>query len=240
MAEPANVREWTDFVRRARLGRTVKGVALLLATFADSDGSRVFPGIARIAVTAEVDYTTAKRALGTLVKAGLLERVRSRTGKNGRSDEYRLCFAEEGLRWMKVLSPDELTAEIEAIRAKNRRSNRKGTGAQDTRPQDEETGDDYPFEEEGTGAGDPANEEGRVRAIGRDGYPLPAVPNHYRVTSTTLHENVADLRTDIAVVVPNEESKGIGFCLACYSLGHVVLAADAVNGAACEKHLRAA
>ncbi|WP_426502581.1 hypothetical protein ACPPVO_33715 [Dactylosporangium sp. McL0621] len=44
------LRQWLDVVRRARLGRTPKAVALMLATYADNDGRRVFPSVTRLAV----------------------------------------------------------------------------------------------------------------------------------------------------------------------------------------------
>lgn len=135
MAEAANVREWTDLVRRARLGRTTKGIAFLIASYADPDGTRIFPGLATIAVAAEVDYKTAKRALAELVAAGLLAKVAGRSGRRGRSDEYRLVFDHDRLDASTVMRPDEFEKAVEVIRAGQRRSGRNpGTGVGVDRP----------------------------------------------------------------------------------------------------------
>src|ERR1051326_2391165 len=92
--EPLTLRQWTDIVRRARLGRTVKSVALMLATYADADGTRVFPGVARVAVDCELSYNVVKASLGDLRTAGLIALVR-RAGRAGQADEYRLTIAED-------------------------------------------------------------------------------------------------------------------------------------------------
>lgn len=242
MAEAANVREWTDTIRRSRLDRTTKGVAFLLATFADSDGSRIFPGVARVAVTAGVDYKTAKRVLATLMNCGLLEKVRGKSGRRGRSDEYRLCF-DESLMWSAdIRPPNVLDAEIEQMRAKNRRSGRAPrTGNETARPQGEDIDDDAPPEEVGTGNGVPANHEGRGTAFRQDGERLSAVPNHRDlVTTTTLHNPSGAFRTDEDVggesTTATKIQSGNGFCLDCYRSGAYTLAAEP-DGSACGFHL---
>lgn len=130
----APVRHWTDVVKRARLGRTVKAVAFLVATYADSDGSRVFPGIARLAVEAEVTYNVAQGALGDLRKAGLLELVRHGT-RRGESDEYRLILGPDLMDQVEVRSPTEVSVAIEAMRNQRRGKGRQSEpDAPDPRP----------------------------------------------------------------------------------------------------------
>jgi DNA-binding transcriptional regulator YhcF (GntR family) len=111
----ARTRDWVDLVRRTQLGRSTKAVAFLVAHFADSDGTRVFPGIARIAVEAEIGYKTAQKALDGLRRAGLIERVQ-RTGKPGAADEYRLVVSPDLQDKVEVLSPSQITKAIEAMR----------------------------------------------------------------------------------------------------------------------------
>lgn len=245
MAEQASVREWTELIRRSRLGRTTKGIAFLLATYADADGTRVFPGPARLAVTGSVDYKTAKKAVAELVAAGLLEKVRSRSGQRGRSDEYRLCFDEARVEIAGVRSPDELTEEIEAVRAKNRRASRgQRTGNGVARPLDDETADDIDDDDEspegGTGNGVPANSEGRGTARPQDGERRSAVPNHKDLVTRTTHHEDRTLRTDVAVGGARDSPKtitsGNGFCLDCYRSNQLTLAASP-DGSACEYHL---
>ena len=88
---------WHETVRRARIGRTTKGVAFVLASWADVEGRNIFPSLATLSVAAEVDYRTAKRALAELLTYGLIERVARRSGARGRFDEYRLILAADVL-----------------------------------------------------------------------------------------------------------------------------------------------
>ena len=101
----ASVNDWVNVVRRARLGRTTKFIALLLASRADADGTRIFPGVARLAVEAECDYRTARRALDRLRKAGLIEVARRGARRSGKSDEYRLILVPDLLERCDVPTP---------------------------------------------------------------------------------------------------------------------------------------
>ncbi len=117
----ARVRDWTDLVRRARLGRTVKAVALMIATYADADGTRVYPGIATLAVACEIDYKTVQKALAELRRVGLLRLVR-RSGRRGQADVYRLVIAAELLDLVEVLDPNQF--HLAADRLRRPRGNR--------------------------------------------------------------------------------------------------------------------
>lgn len=114
----ATLRQWTDVVRRARLGRTVKAVALVLATYADADGTRVYPGVARLSYDAEVNYNTAKGALKTLRDAGLIRKV----GRRGDADVYRLVIAVDLADRCDVPTPGQVELELAAIRGLKRGS----------------------------------------------------------------------------------------------------------------------
>lgn len=113
--QPVSVRDWTDVVRRARLGRTTKAVALLLATYADyQDGTRVRPGLARLCVEAELSYNVVKKSLGELRAAGLIVLVRP--AQAGNADEYRLALGERLLDHIEVLTPAQVELSIRDIR----------------------------------------------------------------------------------------------------------------------------
>jgi hypothetical protein len=99
---PVTVREWTDILARIRFGTVriagktysaarIKLVAHRLANYADSDGTRIHPGIARLAVDLEIEYRTVRDTLALLRRLGLIHRVRPATGR-GRADEYRLTL----------------------------------------------------------------------------------------------------------------------------------------------------
>lgn len=117
----ASVWNWMHVVRRARLGRTVKGLAAVLASYADPNGTRVFPGVARFAVEAEVEYKTAQEALSRLRRVGLIELVR-RAGRRGQHDEYRLILHADLLERVEVLSPVQV--EVAAAKVRRPRGNK--------------------------------------------------------------------------------------------------------------------
>jgi len=108
---------WLDVVRRARLGRTVKTVALAMASYASVNGRDIHPGVARLTWETELSYNVVKAALSTLRRVGLVEVVAMR--RRGRSaDEYRLILAPDVLDHIDVPNPELAFAAIEAIRAK--------------------------------------------------------------------------------------------------------------------------
>lgn len=111
----AGTNDWIDLVRRARLGPTVKLVALVIASYARGDGTRIFPGVARLAVQCEIDYRTAQRALAKLRKAGLVEVTRRGARRAGKSDEYRLIIAEDVLERITVPTPAAERVAIERV-----------------------------------------------------------------------------------------------------------------------------
>lgn len=142
MGEPTTVREWTDILRRTRLdgvvprvsGATIKLIALTMASYADADGTRIFPGVARIAVDAEVTHQTAKRALAALRTLGLLDLVKA-GARPGHADEYRLAIPTDLLDRVDVWSPAAHRLEVERLRGNTRgRYRPKGTGEPDPDP----------------------------------------------------------------------------------------------------------
>jgi Helix-turn-helix domain len=118
----ASVNEWVNVVRRARLGSSAKLIALVIASYANPDGTHVYPGVARLAVQTELDYRTVRRALGKLRNAGLLQVTKRGARKAGQSDEYRLTLAPDLLDNIAVPTPDEEKEAIQSVREKHRRS----------------------------------------------------------------------------------------------------------------------
>jgi hypothetical protein len=209
-APSVSVREWTDVVRRARLGRTTKHIAWTLATFADfADGSRVYPGLATLAVAAEVDYKTAKRAVAALLAAGLIETVKAHPGVRNRGTEYRLILSDELLERVDVLSPAQFSKAAESTREANAR--RRGTGAPSPRTPGGQPVDNPVDNSEVQGTADPVLAEGvqgtavpqpgRVRGTARPQYRerLSAITPIEQPTTTTSHKT-ADLRTAVTLV----------------------------------------
>ena len=130
--ENATVREWTDLLARIRFGTvrvagktvrgaTIKAVGYRAANYADSDGSRIRPGLPRLAVDLEIDHGTAKRAMQVLVRTGLLRLVRP-GARPGHADEYQLTIPADLLDRddIEVWSPARQRLEIERVRERTR------------------------------------------------------------------------------------------------------------------------
>lgn len=86
--------EWERSLRRLTIGRPRKTVALMLATYADADGSNAHPGLDRLAADCESDERTIRRNLTHLVELGLLVRTfsGSRAGRRQLADCYALTM----------------------------------------------------------------------------------------------------------------------------------------------------
>jgi hypothetical protein len=129
---PATFREWVEVIARTQFGTVrlcgknhassrIKLVAGRLANYADSDGTRVRPGIARLAVDVNIDYRAARAIVAYLRDVGLLQLVRV-GGRNG-TDEYRLSLPVDLLERddFEVWSPSRHRLEIERLSESHRR-----------------------------------------------------------------------------------------------------------------------
>jgi DNA-binding transcriptional ArsR family regulator len=68
----------------------VLAVAMVMATYANPDGTRIFPGEQRLADDIGVSRSTVTRALARLRSEGWVEKVREGNSRSGKADEYRL------------------------------------------------------------------------------------------------------------------------------------------------------
>ena len=141
----ATVRHWTDVLARIRFGtHTVAGkritgariklIAGRCAAYADADGSRIRPGIARLAIDCETDYRTTKAALTVLRRLGLLHLVHPGR-RHGHADEYQLTLPTDLLERddISYWSPARHAREIDAVRAANRGTHTPPVQPTDTR-----------------------------------------------------------------------------------------------------------
>lgn len=108
----ANRYEWERVIRRVRLGAPVKAVALTMATYANTDGTGIFPGVARLAAVTEFSERSVRDSLGKLREIGLIRRVRegSRNGRRALADEHELAIPVDLLDRVELLNPDETPA----------------------------------------------------------------------------------------------------------------------------------
>ena len=103
---PVDRFEWERVVRRVQTHSTTKYLALVLATYADQDGSRIRPGVERLALVMCVSEKTVKRAFAELRALGLVERTKQGNRHRGLADEYRLTVPSTQLD-EPMLDPDE-------------------------------------------------------------------------------------------------------------------------------------
>lgn len=101
--------EWERLLRRIVMPPQHKLVALLLATWADPDGSRVRPGTALLAASMGRSQHTASNVMRSLRREwGLIEQVSRGGGRggNGKTATYRLTIPTDLLDRYVLLDPD--------------------------------------------------------------------------------------------------------------------------------------
>lgn len=128
MTDETTINAWIDTIRRARLGRTAKLVALMMATWADKNGASVHPGIARLAVSCNLTYNVVQTALAELRNAGFIRVVARATGRH-QADEYRLVIAADPAKPVDVWSRERMAEEIESMLSARRGKHRQAPTA---------------------------------------------------------------------------------------------------------------
>ncbi|NEW42754.1 helix-turn-helix domain-containing protein [Nocardia cyriacigeorgica] len=87
---PVDRFEWERIVRRMQMPHGAKYLALMLATYADGDGSRIRPGVERLSLVMCVTDRTVKRSLSVLRELGLIALTKKGNRHAKQADEYRL------------------------------------------------------------------------------------------------------------------------------------------------------
>lgn len=107
---PAERFEWERIVRRIVMPANTKLLALVLATYADQDGTRVRPGNPVLAAVTGQGVATVGRQLRQLRdEYGLLEQTRRGGGRGGtkRASEHRLTIPVDLLDRVELLTPSD-------------------------------------------------------------------------------------------------------------------------------------
>lgn len=120
--DPGVKNEWQATIRAAVLSSSEKLVAHTLATYANPDGTSIFPGIARLAVDTGLGYRTVRRALKRLRDAGLIEKVRSGASRRSQSDEYRLVPIGEAEITCEIRNPAQTKLAVKRVAESQRGS----------------------------------------------------------------------------------------------------------------------
>lgn len=104
--QPATRFDWERVIRRANLPTTTKLVALLLATYADQDGTNVHPGVERLARVVGQSTRSVEKHLDKLRTVQLVVRTTRANRYLGLADEYRLTVPLD-LSGLDLLDPNE-------------------------------------------------------------------------------------------------------------------------------------
>lgn len=102
--------EWERIMRRVQFGAPMtKYVGMVLAQYANRNGSNAFPSVDKLARVCEVSEKTVRTALGELRARGLIVRVRKggRFGTEAFSDVHNLAIPADLLDANDLLPPDE-------------------------------------------------------------------------------------------------------------------------------------
>lgn len=103
---PVDRFEWERIVRRVQISSSTMLLALTLATYADSNGSRIRPGVDRLARVMCVSAPTVKRAFAELRRLGLVQQTKKGNRYASHADEYRLTVPSD-MPDYPMLDPDE-------------------------------------------------------------------------------------------------------------------------------------
>ncbi|WP_043843768.1 helix-turn-helix domain-containing protein [Amycolatopsis taiwanensis] len=192
MSDEFDLFSWERLVMASQLPATTKLVAFVLRTHADPDGTRVKPGLPRLAVLTGLSYETVKRARQELVRAGLLALHKRGNRRRGHGDEYRLIIAEdllERLQWRTPSEIDAAAAEISTRRAEAEQTRRakKHQGSADspeTTDQGSESSPENP--DQGPETGPENNDQGSPQTS------ETAIRGHQRPTSGLASDPLPD------------------------------------------------
>ena len=209
---------WLDLVRRARwANHRLKLAAVVIGSYAAADGTDVHCGVARLALDAEIGYSTARKYLAELRRIGLIELV-SRVRRRGRSDEYRLILGPDVLEHLEVPDPETYRREAREVRAAAQRPRTATACASRTQPVDNraEAGSTATPMDSRTGGGGPQSvplsqgepyaekygyAEGPVRLSHGIAPTSPTTPTR---STTDLPSHVADVRTTVTAARARE------------------------------------
>jgi hypothetical protein len=117
----ASLGRWYAVVRRARLADyKKKAVALTVGSYANTDGTSVKCGVARLAADCEMGFSTARRYLAWMREVGLIELVKVGNRKAKRADEYRLTVLPHTEKAINALDEAEYHDLVDGMKATNR------------------------------------------------------------------------------------------------------------------------
>jgi hypothetical protein len=109
--KPVGSFEYQRWIRALDIPAQHKYMALMVSTYADPDGSNVFPGVEELALVTRKSAATVKRSLEFLRDAGLLEKVKHGNRWAKHADEYRLSVPSN-VTELPLAAPAEIGGSI--------------------------------------------------------------------------------------------------------------------------------
>jgi DNA-binding transcriptional ArsR family regulator len=191
----ATVGAWNALVRRTRMADRQKLAALVVSSYADTDGTGIHCGVTRLAVDLGASYRTAQRYLAWLREVGLIELVREGNRRKRLSDEYRLIIGPDVLEHLEVLAPDtyeEARTDMREARTKRNQATPKNDAQ--SAPESVPTADDQASPKVSSKTSDQAS-NGAPSGVTL-GVP-PPTSNTSPSRSTSPTTAMADLRTAV-------------------------------------------
>lgn len=191
----ATVGAWNALIRRTRMADRQKLAALVVSSYADTDGTGIHCGVARLAVDLGASYRTAQRYLAWLREVGLIELVREGNRRKRLSDEYRLIIGPDVLEHLEVLAPDTYEeARTDMREARTRRNQAPPKNDAQSAPESAYATDDQASPKVSSKDGDQASNEA-PSGVTLDVPPPTSNTSPSRSTSPTTV--MADLRTAV-------------------------------------------
>lgn len=107
--KPASVNEWIPVFRRVIADPYVKNVGVYAATYADPDGTNIFPGNPRMINVTGLSDRAVRDAFRIIREFGLMHRCSkgSAAGRRKMADEYRLTIPLDVFSRVPMLTPEE-------------------------------------------------------------------------------------------------------------------------------------
>lgn len=178
--------EWERVVRRCVLPTPVKTVAAFAAQYANKNGTRIYPGVARLAAVTGLSERSVRGALSTLRELQLITRTRkgSSLGRQALTDEYKLTRPDDLIRRVHMLDVAE-TPESAACDSTCAHPGSPARPAGDPAPKSSSNGSEHRHVTTGTpapGAGTPAPDD---RITGTSCTPPTEYPHTYPLNDQT-------------------------------------------------------
>jgi len=186
--------EWMRLVRRCCFTAPTNLVALTLATYANQDGTNIFPGVDRLTRVTGLSERSVRGAMKTLRDVGLIERTRagSSMGRRALTDVHALAFPVDLADRLKA-------ARVELLTPKEDREEKEAPAGDAAVPAVSPAGgaDDLagtPAPHAGTPAGGAGTPAGGAKNTGTTCTPPTQVPTNYQLKTNRELTNVGTSR----------------------------------------------